>query len=231
MRSFRFSIANLLLFIVALGVSFAALRNPSQLWANAWFSVALATLTIAVLAAVYRRGKRRAFWVGFASCGWLYLVLALGPWLESAVGSFLVTTAILDVVYPQIVPAPPPPASSAPASGMGGGMPGGTMMTAPGTGFGAYAPPPSAPGMMGSGMMMTGGAMSAVPPPSAWSNWTVPDQYTGLGESIGNVPLVSSEPFRRIGHSLFALLCALLGGALARRFASTREVDEHPAIP
>jgi len=221
MRSFRFSIAHLLLLIVFLGFSFAALRSPSQLWANAWFSAALAVLTIAVLAAVYRRGKRRAFWVGFASCGWLYLVLAVGPWFESLVGSFLVTTAFLDILAPHVVVSPPPPAGMTVA-----GMSGGSTLTMSVAG---NPPPQAMAGTMGSGTMLAGGMMpggmggTAPPPPSAWSNWTEPDQYTGVGATIGSVFLVSSESFRRIGHSQFALLGALLGGVLTRRLASTRE--------
>ena len=42
----RFSIRSLMILIVLLGVAFAALRTPSRLWANAWFSLTLAALTL-----------------------------------------------------------------------------------------------------------------------------------------------------------------------------------------
>jgi hypothetical protein len=196
MRRFRFSIAHLLLLVLFSGVGFAALRSPSQLWASGWFSAALATLTIAVLVAVYRRGRRRAFWVGFASCGWAYLVLALGPGLESQTSAYLVTTAVLDMLFPQFEP-PPPPAPAPASGGMMMGMMGGSMM-----GYGAM-PGAGGPGPMG-GMPM--------PPPMAPSpvvTWTVP---------VG-----SPESFQRIGHSQFSLLFALLGGFLTRRLHATRE--------
>ena len=80
------------------------------------FSLAIGTLTAAMLAGVYRRGKRRAFWIGFASCGWVYLLLALGPWSESLVAPFLITTAILDLIYPKVVPPPAIP-SAPPGNG------------------------------------------------------------------------------------------------------------------
>ena len=44
-----------------------------RLWANVWYSFTLASLTLAVPAAVYRWAEQRAFWVGFAACGWVLL--------------------------------------------------------------------------------------------------------------------------------------------------------------
>ena len=84
-------------------VAFAALRYPTPLWANVWYSLTLTALTLAVPAAVYRRGERRAFWVGFAVCGWVYFILALAPWLQGEAGFQLVTTTVLDLMAPRIV--------------------------------------------------------------------------------------------------------------------------------
>jgi hypothetical protein len=204
MRRFRFTIAHLLLLVFFCGVGFAALRSASQLWANAWFSAALATLTVAVLAAVYRRGRRRAFWVGFASCGWVYLLLAFTAWFQAQTSPFLLTTAILDILYARIVPSPPPmPAPAMGMMGMMNGSMGSGMMLGAGS-----------PGGMGGGMM---------PTPSPWESWTWPDASSGVGNQIGIVSLVSPDPFRRIGHSQFSLLFALFGGMLARRLHATRE--------
>jgi hypothetical protein len=176
MRSFRFSIAHLMLLIIIFGLGFAALHSPSALLASVWFSATLAALTLAVLAAVYRRGAQRAFWVGFASCGWVYFVLALGPWLHVVVGSFLVTTAALELLYPQITPPPPP----------------------------------------GPAATIT----------SVWSMWTALDLSGGIKVSVGNVWLMSSESFQRVGHSLFCLLFAQLGGVVTRRLAEQPEHRE-----
>ncbi len=117
MRPPRFTIGRLLLFTALLGIGIAALRSPSPLWANAWFSVVLMVLTIAPLAAIYRRGERRAFWVGFASCGSLYLVLALSPWCREEVSPRLVTTALLDLLYGPFAPPGPIPAAIPPPAG------------------------------------------------------------------------------------------------------------------
>jgi hypothetical protein len=103
MRHFRFSIRGLMVVIVLLCLAFAALRFHTPLWANIWFSSTLAALTLAVPAAVYRRGDQRAFWVGFAVCGWVYFILALAPWIKGEPGFQLATTTILDLMSPHIV--------------------------------------------------------------------------------------------------------------------------------
>jgi hypothetical protein len=103
MRHFRFSIRGLMVVIVLLCLAFAALRFPTPLWANIWFSLTVAALTLAVPAAVYRRGDQRAFWVGFAVCGWVYFILALAPWMQGEAGFQLATTTILDLMSPHIV--------------------------------------------------------------------------------------------------------------------------------
>jgi hypothetical protein len=103
MKHFRFSIRGLMVVIVLLGIGFAALRYPTPFWTNVWYSFTVASLTLAVPAAVYRRGEQRAFWVGFAACGWVYYLLALAPWLEREAGFQLVTTTMLDLMAPHIV--------------------------------------------------------------------------------------------------------------------------------
>jgi len=104
MRRPQFSIAGLLLFVLAAAIAFAALARPSCFAASAMFSLLLLCLTVALIGVIYRRGYRRAFWAGFLTCGSLYTVLSLAPWFEYHVGSRLVTTAILDIIYPKIPP-------------------------------------------------------------------------------------------------------------------------------
>jgi hypothetical protein len=103
MRHFRFSIRAIMGVIVVLGLAFTALHFPTPLWANVWFSLALASVTLAIPAAIYSRGERRAFWVGFATCGWVYFVVSMAPGFQSETGFQLVTTTILDLAAPYIV--------------------------------------------------------------------------------------------------------------------------------
>ena len=99
MKSSSLSIVRLLGMIAAFGVGIAALRSATQLAASLALSATLGALTVSGLAAVYRHGSGRAFWVGFSTCGWTYLVLCFAPWFEEHVGPSLVTTAALDFSY------------------------------------------------------------------------------------------------------------------------------------
>ncbi len=83
MSRFRFNIANLLVIIFILGVGFAALRESSDLWESGIFTLTLGVLLTSILLAIHRHEKRRAFWIGFAVFGWIYLALALMPSTES----------------------------------------------------------------------------------------------------------------------------------------------------
>jgi hypothetical protein len=83
MRKLRFNIANLRAVVFILGVGFAALRDSSDLWESGIFTLTLAALLISIPLAVYRLGSRRAFWLGFALFGWIYLGLSLVPSIES----------------------------------------------------------------------------------------------------------------------------------------------------
>ena len=91
MPKLRFNIANLLAIILILGVGFAALRESSDLWESGLFTLTLGVLLISILLAVHRTESRRAFWLGFALFGWIYLGLSLVPSIESR----LITTKAL----------------------------------------------------------------------------------------------------------------------------------------
>ena len=66
-----FSLGTLLQMVLSAGVAFAALKSPSELWASALFTTAVAFLLVAVLMAVHRRDRARAYWLGFALFAWL----------------------------------------------------------------------------------------------------------------------------------------------------------------
>ncbi len=91
MRKLRFNIASLLILILVFGVSFAALRESSDLWESGLFTGTLGILLISVLLAIHRTAARRAYWVGFAVFGWIYVGLAVLPSVESR----LITTKVL----------------------------------------------------------------------------------------------------------------------------------------
>jgi hypothetical protein len=209
MRLPRVSIAGLMVFVALVALGFLALRFPSHLVLNVVFSAMLAVLAASVVLAVTRRGARRAFWVGFATFGGTYVVLGFGPWFSNVTNPMLVTTTVLDLVYPLIVPSPPPPA---PPPAAGGGMM--KMMGGVGGGYQASM-----------GMMMGGMGGAGPPPPQAaprtpWTYWNDLDPNLNL---IGSHPVASSDRFRQVGHALFALVIAAIGGWLVRTAYETRE--------
>jgi hypothetical protein len=92
----RVSISRLLAVVSFFAIGFAALANPTDLWASCLFSLALAAFGMACLRAACVRGASRAGFVGMASFGGGYLTLAFSPWIGAEVRPRLVTTWVID---------------------------------------------------------------------------------------------------------------------------------------
>ena len=113
MGRLRYSIAGMMVLVLAVSLGFASLRFPSEPMAGAVLLLTLGAFALAVLAAVYRRGERRAFWVGFALFGWGYMALTAGAWWESGADrSRLITSLILDQISPYFLPGGNPRVAS-----------------------------------------------------------------------------------------------------------------------
>lgn len=91
MSRIRFNIASLLVVVLFVAFGFAALRESSDLWESGLFTLTLTVLLVSILLAIHRAESRRAFWIGFALFGWIYLGLSLVPSIESR----LITTKAL----------------------------------------------------------------------------------------------------------------------------------------
>jgi hypothetical protein len=222
----RFSIARLVAVIVLCGVAFAATASPSNLWANATFTLALGVLVAGLVPLIVDRGRRRAFWFGFAVGGWAYFACAFGPWLADTVGPRLVTTAFLDIVYPHLVPAEPSPTPA-----MGGGN--GIMGMGPSSGGMGSMDMGAMMGAMGRRMLgrTVSGGMGGPPPtqPTRWDRWTQLDRTPNSPTTrVGSMLLTSPVTFRTIGHSLFTLLIAYTTGVWARHRFDRRYVVSAP---
>jgi hypothetical protein len=61
--------------------------------------------------------------------------------------------------------------------------------------------------------------------PNAWRAWYEWDPDADYSRLINKAQLRISDTFERIGHSLFALLFAALGGLIARRFARAETAE------
>jgi hypothetical protein len=196
MKRIRFSIAGLLVVILVLGVGFAALKESTDLWHSGLFTLTVGVLLISVLLAMHRSTAKRAYWIGFALFGWSYLALSLMPSIESR----LLTTKGLAYLHSKI------PRSI--ANGMG-------LVSADFDNDGTvdlFVANNSNPNVL----YLNKG------------NGTFQDVTATVGLDYGSDTLLfnkpsglwlgSAENFMRIGHSLIALIVAVLGGKLSRRF-------------
>jgi hypothetical protein len=65
MKRFRFHLGTLVILVLLLGVSFAALRESNDIWDSSIFSITIGVLLISILLAIHRAEKPRAYWLGF----------------------------------------------------------------------------------------------------------------------------------------------------------------------
>lgn len=78
--TFRFSIRQLLVWTAFVALACVALRNASPTWVAGLLGVTLVVLTAAVPLAIFRIEGNRAFWLGFAFFGWMYVLLLAYGW-------------------------------------------------------------------------------------------------------------------------------------------------------
>jgi hypothetical protein len=215
--------------VAFIALACVALVRCNYIWASSIFTTTLAVISFAVLAAVFRRGAKQAFWIGFALFGWGYLWMAhwppddammFGPndqsrWrLQNEGHEPLATTQLLNYFYmhwlPTIRPYPAPVPAPAPQGFGGGGGYGGA-----GFGGGAFGQSAGggAFGQATGGMGGAGGsAIAIVVPTPAAAPATV--DYPALNE------------FMRVGHSLFVIVLAFVGGMIAVQLYRSREQGE-----
>jgi hypothetical protein len=247
------SIRTMLVIVAFIALACVALVRANSVWASVMFSSALATLLFAVLAVIFRRGTKQAFWIGFALFGWGYLWMAHWPGdspegftgmgfpivgrMQQDSDDTLATTKLLVFAYQNWLPlvrTPPP----GPPAGYGGGGYGGY-----GGGSFSFANPPgaaagnsisnisagttTADGSEGSGgnASLDGGGA----PPIATEGGSAAGS-AGAGPAPAPPPTIvivmdypAQHDFTRVGHSLFTIIVAFVGGVVAAFLYSTRE--------
>ena len=106
--------------VLVSAVGLAAWRNADEPWAGAMLLLTWGILCMAIVSAIYCKGGRRAWWLGFAVFGWGYLALLrysrdwgmpLNP-----------LRLLLDMVQPWMAPPPQPPVGMFGGGGGGGGF-------------------------------------------------------------------------------------------------------------
>jgi hypothetical protein len=192
MHRFQFSILGLIGLMALVAVGCAAMVNASAGWCSAVAIFLMLALLNSIVGVVYRRGKDRAYWVGFLVFGWgsLFLLFEnpLVP-IRSPQPECFVNNVFISNHLKKLYDA----THSTPSGGY--------------TSYGSANLPlgvaPSA-----------GGPLAVNPPGTYFGAATV---YSGTL----NVVAVDSAPehyFQIIGNLLFVMLCALAGGFFARSF-------------
>jgi hypothetical protein len=100
----RFTLASLLGLVALIALGFAGLFSATTFWTSAAATLTLALLLGAVLGIVLLHGVERAFWLGFALFGGVYLVMVEWDWIGGQLGHDL--TAGLSDVAEQLLPPP-----------------------------------------------------------------------------------------------------------------------------
>src|SRR4051794_32547961 len=80
MTRLRITLAQSMAIVLFMAVGFAAPRNANDFWARATFTLAIITVSVALVGAFARKGEARMSWAGFAVFGFACLVI----WLSTA---------------------------------------------------------------------------------------------------------------------------------------------------
>jgi hypothetical protein len=101
MKHLRLSIAGIMAVVALAGLGFAGLRASTPMWASGLFTGAVLLLSVAVVGSIITRGPS---WIGAAVLGWIYLVVAFGPWSRPADGPPpLLTVPLLEMAQARIL--------------------------------------------------------------------------------------------------------------------------------
>jgi hypothetical protein len=206
----RFSIRSLMAFVLVSAVGLAALRNANELWAGLMLTVAFGAAATAVMGALTLRGVERYRWAGFAVFSGGYLAMTLGPGLNAPFKSHFGTTALLNYVQSQVaVASPSQPATVGNRIGRRENL---VQRIA--------SLEESTDGTNGLTLANLKKRLADLDAANERQRLllAVADQWRSLLPGA-----VNAEQFFCVGHSLFALLAGLVGGAVAVWFYARRE--------
>jgi hypothetical protein len=191
-RFFRFSLRALLLSVAAMALALAAMRFANIAWASAVVTITILALLASMAVAAGRRGERRSFWIGFALCGSGYLAVittSLDPELVLKLATTQSIAFLRDKFHP-----------------------GSDFQSAPVIGGGAFqvlVQPPANSGALDEPdaplPLLKSQERSYFDPGSAALPFQYSEDYKAMVEN-----------FLLIGHCIWALIIAFVGGTLAR---------------
>ena len=205
----RFTLRQFLIGIALIALACVALRNASTWWVSAMLALAFFAMTAALLLVAYRRDAQRAFWIGFATFGWVYLLLLIFGWSveknSPVKASSLLTDRLSRASYEWLY------SKATAVGGYGSGMDGGYGGSAGGysggyPGVSGYSAP-AASGMVGGYGSASGGPGGYGAMPGSGG--------MGKGPAPAFVAPPSKTDFANVA-GIWAILLAAWGGWLAR---------------
>jgi hypothetical protein len=220
---FQFSLRNLLIAVAFCAFGAAALVNANPWWLAISWSVMLFSLIAAGLLVWHRREEKRAFWGGYLLCGSLYLLLlmySIQPvsssnssllCLDSLSHQKLLTTKLTNWSYsflPASLTTEYLPSNASGSGGMGSSSGSGSSGPSMGGGMGG-----------GPGSMMSGGMPGMPGMPGASGMGMGP----GAGFATPNPRFVDQMTYTEVGHALWTVIIAALGGLLSSWLHRTRQ--------
>ncbi|HWB14466.1 MAG TPA: hypothetical protein VG826_34895 [Pirellulales bacterium] len=201
MRGFHFSLRWLFGIVSFLAVGCGLLIYASPFLSKLTATSAAVVLLAAIPAAIYHAGERRAFWAGFAFFGFAYLWLVCGAWQSHDGSGALRERLVTTDLLVRGYAALPSTQSSSSANSTLASI---ALLQSTGT---VVIDPNTGQAATASG----GGSSTWTPTP------------------VAVAPPVDRADFLTTGHSLFAILFALLGAAITRRCCSrARAVSSAP---
>jgi hypothetical protein len=192
----RFSIRNMMGLVVVSAIGLAALRNADAWWAGILSLLSVGAVGVAMLGAIFLRGREQAWWTGFAFFAGGYLALAVGPGLSGTFQSELNTTQLLRYIHGHFSPKAGQTAGELQIVEDSRRQ----LVVQIGAAYRLVRHPTTDPVI---GRMIR-------------SLEDLDDQVAGMKTG----PLF--DQFQRVGHSLFALLAGLVGALIAGWFYTRR---------
>lgn len=212
----RYSLGSLFLALLYLSIGCAALVNATGMWPQVAVTMSVAMLVLFSLGAIFWAERRQVFSIGFSVTGWLYFLLVFSsvanirPYLltDSATHQLLITmhsdrTQQFSLVYQSVTTpgGPTSPQNSLPNSTGILRSPSVARGNAPGPLYAAPAIQTNASGANSAFYLLSSGQ-----------------------------PTVDLQSFSNIGHSLWTIIVAFVGGITAQLLARSRrraDVVEH----
>jgi hypothetical protein len=97
-RVFSFSIREMLVVTAVLSLPFATVVSGSQLLMNTFCTLTVLLFSLGIVGTCICQKSKRAFCLGMAVCGWIYLALELQTW-DGKLPYFLLSSAFTNLVF------------------------------------------------------------------------------------------------------------------------------------